>query len=188
MGFSTLPTTQFELRRPGIAIKDAETGIMLSPYTVQHGTLGRGLALCLAVLLGWLGAMVVGCGDGRPKRVAVSGQVLIDGKPLPGGNIKFVPYGARPSMGTIGEQGHFTLTCFDGEDGAIPGKHRIEIVSNEVLSQTAIRWYSPKKYADFLTSGLEVDVTVPTDTLKIHLTWNGGKPFVEKVDMGSEGK
>jgi len=27
-------------------------------------------------------AMTAGCGEGRPRRVAVSGQVLIDGKPF----------------------------------------------------------------------------------------------------------
>lgn len=159
---------------------------MVCTAAVYQGTLHRNVVLSLAVLLGSFGGMVSGCGDGRPRRVAVSGQVLIDGKPLPGGNIKFVPQGARPSLGTIDEEGHFTLTCFDGEDGAIPGKHRIEVVSNEVLGQTAVRWYAPKKYASFLTSGLEVDITEPTDSLKVDLTWNGGKPFVEKVNLGSE--
>ncbi|TWU20788.1 hypothetical protein [Bythopirellula polymerisocia] len=140
------------------------------------------LSLALALLLGWT---VVGCSDGRPQRVVVSGQVLIDDKPLAGGNIKFVPDGARPSMGTIDEEGHYKLTCFEVGDGAIPGKHRVEIVSNEILSQTAVRWCAPKKYASFLTSGLEVEISEPTDSLEIHLTWDGGKPFMEMVNMGS---
>lgn len=153
---------------------------------VQPDTFHRNVALTLTILFGWTCVMAVGCGDGRPERVAVSGQVLIDGKPLEGGSIKFVPQGARPSMGTIDDEGRFALTCFDGGDGAIPGKHRIEIFSNEILSQTAVRWYAPKKYSSFLTSGLEVEVTEPTDSLEIHLTWDGGKPFLEKVSLGSE--
>lgn len=153
---------------------------------IQPVTIHRNWTLLLAIVVGGFGVMLSGCGDGRPERVTVCGQVLIDGKPLAGGNIKFVPQGARPSMGAIDEEGHFTLTCFDGEDGAIPGRHRIEVVSNELLSQTAVRWYTPKKYASFLTSGVEVEVTVPTDSLVINLSWNGGKPFVEKVNTGSE--
>ena len=38
-------------------------------------------------------AVAVGCGDGRPARVAVAGRVLIDGKPVERGYVRFVPRG-----------------------------------------------------------------------------------------------
>ena len=120
-----------------------------------------------------------GCGDGRPERVTVSGQVLIDGKPVPTGNIKFVPEGARPSAGTLDENGRFTLTCFDGNDGVIPGKHRVQISASEIISSSKMKWFAPRKYADFRKSGLEYEITEPVDDLKIELTWDGGKPFVQ---------
>ncbi|MCA9237576.1 MAG: hypothetical protein KDA44_19015 [Planctomycetales bacterium] len=121
----------------------------------------------------------VGCGDGRPTRVAVSGTVTIDGKPLTHGNIKFVPTGARPSAGKIDENGHFTLTCYDGDDGVVLGKHRVAVSASKILSESKIQWFAPKKYADFRASGLEYDITEPNDDLRIELTWDGGKPFVE---------
>jgi len=120
-----------------------------------------------------------GCGDGRPERVKVSGQVLIDGKPLTTGNIKFVPEGARPSAGTLDENGQFTLTCFDGNDGVIPGTHRVQISASKILSGSKMKWFAPRKYADFRKSGLQFEILESTDDLKIELTWDGGKPFVQ---------
>ena len=40
--------------------------------------------------------MLVGCDDGRPQRLKVSGQVLIDGKPLTHGYVRFVPQRRPP--------------------------------------------------------------------------------------------
>ena len=123
--------------------------------------------------------MLAGCGDGRPERVAVSGKVLIDGQPLVFGNIKFVPTGARPSAGKLDEGGRFTMTCYDGEDGVVVGKHRVAISAVQILNETKVKWFAPKKYSDFRTSGLEFDLTEPTDDLTINITWDGGKPFIE---------
>lgn len=126
-----------------------------------------------------------GCGDGRPTRVPVAGQVLIDGKPVAHGGIMFVPEGARPSGSQLDKEGRFVLECYDGKDGAVLGKHRIEIAASEPLSPTRIRWHAPKKYADFKSSELTEEITGPIDSLVINLTWAGGKPFVEDVGGGS---
>ena len=122
-----------------------------------------------------------GCNDGRPDRVPVSGQVLIDGQPVTFGHVRFVPDGARPSGGEIGPDGRFTLTCFDGQDGAVPGKHRVEVVSREQIGADSAKWFVPKKYLSIQTSGLEVEVTGPTDSVVLQLTWAGGRPFVESA-------
>lgn len=122
---------------------------------------------------------LLGCGDGRPDRVKVSGQVLIDGKPLTTGNLKFVTEGARPSTARLDEQGRFTLMCYDGDDGVVPGKHRVQVSSFELVSASKVRWLAPPQYADFRSSRLEYEITEPTDDLKIELTWGDGKPFVQ---------
>ena len=123
---------------------------------------------------------VAGCRDGRPTRVSVSGFVLIDGQPLKRGVIKFVPAGGRPSVGNIEAGGRFTLTCYDGGDGAIPGTHRVQVSANRVISNTKIEWYAPTKYADFRTSELRVEITEPVDDLRIELSSGGQKlPFIE---------
>ncbi|MBN1909171.1 MAG: hypothetical protein JW818_05480 [Pirellulales bacterium] len=138
------------------------------------------------ILLLGVVCLAAGCSDGRPTRVPVAGQVLIDGQPLTRGYIRFVPEGARASGGQIGPDGRFVLTCYDGSDGAVPGAHRIEVTANEVVNSTTCRWHAPKKYANFNTSDLSARIEEPTDALTIHLTWSGGTPFLERT--GSESK
>ncbi len=135
----------------------------------------------LRLILLLLAAGLAGCDDGRPDRVPVAGKVLIDGKPLTLGYIRFVPPDARASGGEIGADGRFTLTCYDGQDGAVLGSHRIEVTAGENLGENAKRWLAPKKYADATTSGLSQEVTGPTDSLVINLTWDGKAPYVERV-------
>jgi len=120
-----------------------------------------------------------GCSDGRPTRVPVSGQVLIDGKPLKCGTVRFIPDGHRASQGTLDDNGRFTLSCYGQKDGAVVGKHRVEVAGFELIKPTLMRWQAPKKYQDQSTSGLTQEITGPTDSVVINLTWNGGKPFDE---------
>lgn len=124
-----------------------------------------------------------GC-DGRPKRVPVSGQVLIDGQPLGFGVVRFIPSDGRQSGSQLDAEGRFTLSCFEVNDGAIRGTHRVEVAADERLSDTKTRWHAPKKYADARTSGLTIEVNEPTENLPIELTWDGGKPFIE-IDRGA---
>ncbi len=140
-----------------------------------------------AILIGAVICSLIGC-DGRPRRVPVSGRVLIDGVPLTLGSITLVPKGARPSMGKIDKEGHFVLTCYEGEDGVIPGTHRVAIAANEGVGDTALKWYAPKKYADFKTSGIEVTINEKNEELLIELTWDGGKPFTEGTVSSGEFK
>jgi hypothetical protein len=106
--------------------------------------------------------------------------VLIDGRPLGRGNIKFVPENGRPSAGKIGQDGSFTLTCYDGNDGALLGNHRVQVASNRIISDSKIEWFAPPTYADFRTSGITVEVTEPVDDLKIELTWGDRKgPYID---------
>ena len=56
----------------------------------------------------------------------------------------------------------------------------MQVSANEIISDSKIRWFAPKKYADFRRSGLEVEVTEPTDSLVIELTWGGRKgPYID---------
>lgn len=138
------------------------------------------MLLGLLALLPLAGALV-GCSDGRPERLEVSGQVLIDGEPLTYGTIRFVPKGARPSNGKLDANGRFTLTCYGDADGVVPGTHQVQVNAAESISGTKNFWHAPKKYARYRTSPLTQEITESTDSLVIELTWDGGKPFMEKV-------
>jgi len=135
------------------------------------------VAACLAA---------VGCGDGRPTRVPVSGKVVIDGKPLAFGAVRFTPAeGGRPATGELDAGGAFKLTTFEPEDGAAPGSHVVTIHAAEQLSGDRVRWHVPKKYQDAATYGLTQAIDGPTDSVLIELSWSGQKgPFVEKSLWG----
>jgi hypothetical protein len=131
---------------------------------------------------------VVGC-DGRPKRVPVSGTVLIDGEPLKFGAVIFAPEAGRSSSGSLDKEGHFALTCYTANDGALIGKHKVQVLATQQVSERTARVNAPKKYAVLETSGLEEEIKGPTDSLVINLTWKGNvpdKPYTENTGPADE--
>jgi hypothetical protein len=140
----------------------------------RYGNSSRFLLLGLGVVA------ALGCGDGRPSRVPISGQVTIDGKPLAFGSVLFRPKNGRAAGGSLDANGRYVLSCFAKGDGAIVGEYSVGISGNEQLGETSQRWHAPKKYSDPATSGLTATVDEPRDDLNFDLKWDGGKPFVEK--------
>jgi hypothetical protein len=121
--------------------------------------------------------VITGCGTKLNK---VGGIVMIDGKPLSYGTIQVIPDGHRPSYGKIGIDGRFLLTSMEEGDGITSGIHNVIVFAGE--SKTGgIYWHAPKKYADSKTSKLKVEVSGPTNDLKIDLSWEGGQPFLEQL-------
>jgi hypothetical protein len=124
---------------------------------------------------------IVGCGDARPQRVHVGGQVLIDGKPLTHGYVQFAPPDSRASRGQLDSNGRFVLSCYEPGDGAVIGTHSVAVMGQEPIDQETIKWHAPKKYAEPRTSQLTQKITGPTDAIKIELTWGGEPgPFTER--------
>lgn len=79
-----------------------------------------------------LAALVVGCsGGGGPKRPpthAVKGTVTLDGQPLAGALVSFMPAaGQQPANGTTDATGAYSLTSFTRGDGAMEGEYRIVV-------------------------------------------------------------
>ena len=128
-------------------------------------------------------ACISGCGDGLPKRVPVSGRVLIDGKPLEYGVIQVYPKGQRLAYGTLGPGGKFSLTTFTENDGTMMGKHPVTVNASKGVSSSKMQWFAPKKYANLATSGLEIDISGPRDDIEINLTSEPGQkfPFTERL-------
>jgi hypothetical protein len=117
--------------------------------------------------------LLCGCNE-NAVRVPVSGQVTIDGKPLSSGSIRFVPENGRPVSSPIDDSGRFQLKSDAvGQQpvaGVMPGLYRVAVTSNEIVAEEKAVWNTPRKYADFRTSGLEVVIDRPVDELKIELT------------------
>jgi hypothetical protein len=156
----------------------------MNPTSLTKSSLGtcrQALLLCAAAAA----VALSGCGDGRPARVPVAGKVLIDGKPVVIGAVRFTPADGRPATGELGPDGSFRLTTFEPGDGAVVGMHTVTIHSTEELSPTQFRWNVPKKYQATSTSGLSEKIDGPTDSLTIELTWGGEKgPIVEFLNRG----
>jgi hypothetical protein len=62
----------------------------------------------------------------------------------------------------------------------------VSITSAQGLGPDATRWFAPKKYSDYRTSGLTQEIAGPTDNLVINISWDGGHEFVEK-EPGASG-
>lgn len=134
----------------------------------------------LLLLVGLTMVALAGCHDQRQGFVPVAGQVLIDGKPLEKGVIRFAPKGGRGSTGAINSDGRFTLGSYAADDGALVGVHKVMVIAREQITDTTAKWYAPKAYASFQTSGLTAEIKEPTDGLKIELTWSDQKgPFID---------
>jgi hypothetical protein len=73
------------------------------------------------------GLFLGGCrNDSGPERVLVSGTITYDGKPIPGGEIRFMPLAtsAVPMAGAEIKDGKYRV---DGYGGVPVGTHKIEI-------------------------------------------------------------
>lgn len=140
-----------------------------------YSNLSSPLARCAFAVLVSV-SLCLGCGDGKPKRVTVAGTVLLDGKPLQQGNLIFVPENGRASNAKIGPDGRFKLRCYDEDDGALLGTHRVAVSAKKIISENNIQWYAPARYSDYRTSGITIEITESVDDLEIPLTTKPEEP------------
>ena len=79
---------------------------------------------------------VVGCGGSRTS--PVSGVVLLDGKPLAGASVQFIPQGTgRDATGETDSSGQFAMSTFQARDGVIPGTYKVVIAPPTGVADTA---------------------------------------------------
>lgn len=113
-----------------------------------------------------------GCGgdSNTPPLGTVHGKVTLNGQPLDGATIEFIPEGGRPSIGVSDAAGEYSLLFKADKPGAIIGKHAVRITSQrsrsggegdaplvEARSETV-----PSQYNDQTT--LSVEVTAGDNT------------------------
>jgi hypothetical protein len=89
------------------------------------------------VLAAWSACslFLAGCGGGGdslkvPPLHPVSGTVKLDGKPLPGASVTFLPVGeskVQVASGVTDDAGHFTVAYVNGEPGAAEGEYKVLI-------------------------------------------------------------
>lgn len=83
--------------------------------------------------------LLVGCGDGGPPRVPVSGKVTANGQPVNGGNFTFAPMASGPTadsapvVAAVNADGTFKV-----DQGAVAGRYRV------IYSAPNIPWTAPE--------------------------------------------
>lgn len=123
------------------------------------------------LLMATLAVLVaVGCGAPEPSRVKVAGQVRLDGTPLQAGEIQFVPVEGRPALASIEAEGRFSLFGNSAREGVVPGRYKVAVSTVQIVDDETVTWVTPQKYSNHLTSGIEVLIDQPTDSLIIDLS------------------
>ncbi|MER3415419.1 MAG: hypothetical protein C4297_04290 [Gemmataceae bacterium] len=84
-------------------------------------------AVTASVVIG----LAAGCGGGASgaKPAPVKGRILLDGKPLEGATVTFIPESGKgqPASGRTDSQGQFVLTTHNTGDGAVPGSYKVTV-------------------------------------------------------------
>jgi hypothetical protein len=157
----------------------------------------RRIAATVGAALAATGLLVIaGCGDdtGLGTRYPVTGTVTYKNQPVPSGRINFIPVdpkAQRPANGDI-QNGRYSLSTATPGDGALPGKYKVTIQSQEVdntgvldtikkeggggrqadIARAASKAKNliPSKYLLPDTSGLEVTVEAKSNTIDLPLS------------------
>ncbi len=73
---------------------------------------------------------LAGCGGKDDSHVRVSGSVTLNGQPLSGAQVAFIPTGSTPGIGAqarTGPDGSYQLTDRRGKPGTEPGTYKVTI-------------------------------------------------------------
>lgn len=135
------------------------------------------------VPLGLLVAASIGCGSGL---VPAEGLVLLDGQPLAGATVTFMPQAkGRPASAVTGADGRFKAALPDGKGGLAPGEYRVVVmlVKQAVVAaggeaaETAsgggggppVEYIVPQRFGNPETSGLTASLSRGATDLRFEL-------------------
>lgn len=139
------------------------------------------LLLAIGVAVGLLN----GCGSGDtrnlPATVTATGYVYLDGKPVEGAAVVFIPENidtGYPAQAISNAQGYFELQAFDKKKGAVPGNYVVQVAKtvetalegaqaqgeSEDFRAVMYKNVLPAKYANIATSDLKQ--TIPDSGIK----------------------
>ena len=144
----------------------------------------RLLSVCCVLGLLW------GCTGN--EMMPLEGTVTLDGQPLEGAAIGFIPAeGGRPATGKTDAEGRFTLASFTAKDGLPPGSYKVTVSKVETAraaeaapsavedgseESTAmgridqgVKFITPVKFSSPLTTDLMVEVGPGMEPVKLDL-------------------
>jgi hypothetical protein len=128
--------------------------------------------ICLLLFLGG-GCSGSSRSDG-PAVYPVSGRVLLNGEPVARATLAFQPLNddGKPGIALTDNGGYFNSQTFEKGDGLIAGRYRVSIRKTFLVDRSgnivelvtddggglAEKNFLPDRYAEFSTSGIEVEV------------------------------
>jgi hypothetical protein len=144
------------------------------------GMAARSLSAAFLVLA------LAGCGGkGDPSHVGVSGTVTLNGEPLAGAQVTFIPTGDTPGVGAgaqTGSDGRYQLIDRRGKTGTEPGTYKVTISKrimpdgSEVPAddkrppiESPARESLPPKYCDSTRTELQAVVSAQGGTVDFSL-------------------
>ena len=82
------------------------------------------------VLVPLISLIVSGCGGSdRPSLAPASGIVTLNGEPVEGASLTFIPVaGGRPGSAITDAQGRYTIKTYQDAPGAIIGEHKVAVI------------------------------------------------------------
>ena len=120
-----------------------------------------------ALLVSTVCGLLTGCGS-EVELAPVEGRVLYNSEPLSFGSVMFQPPRGQPASGVIQSDGTFVLDTVGAGDGAAVGRNKVRVTCFEAQDPNAKpdqfgeglgRSLIPKKYNQYDTSGIEVEVS-----------------------------
>jgi hypothetical protein len=102
----------------------------------------------------------LGCSKGNLSKV--EGIVTLDGKPLPGATVSFVPVNkeGKPAFGRTDKDGSFRLTTIRTDDGAQPGEYQVVVVVEEADEKLVGR--DPQSFTDEEKRAMRMGTMTPS--------------------------
>ena len=132
-----------------------------------------------------------GCGPEMPATVAVTGQILQNGKPVANAQVGFIPTseesGALPARGETDDEGRYTLRTYVAPgheaNGATPGDYAVTVQKTDVPADPAAMAAMFAKNPGFVPPQLLPTnyATAKLSPLKATVRDNGDNDFVFEV-------
>jgi len=90
--------------------------------------MGRSKIMSCFVLL-----VLLGCGGSGVELATVEGTITVEGRPLSGGFVRFMPInGGRTASGRTDKDGHYTMQYSVHDDGVLVGPARVAITTGSL--------------------------------------------------------
>ena len=126
--------------------------------------------------------LLAGCGG---KTVPVEGNVTLDGEPLAGATVMFIPVkeGGQPATGLTDANGKFQLKTGNDKTGALPGEYKVVVSVAEEMKFSGGDHPDPAEVGKLMRAGARRKKTEIAKKSAVPVKYRsaGTTPFQETV-------